>query len=75
MKITKPNINVFYVILIPLLLSLAIWKYLFLNCYGIYAIHATVAEPISMSTPQMNYVNENSQNNRKEHRRGNNNNK
>ena len=35
----------------------------------------SVAEPISMSTPQMNYVNENSQNNRKEQRRGNNNNK
>ena len=34
-----------------------------------------VAEPISMSTPQMNYVNENSQNNRKEQRRDNNNNK
>ena len=34
-----------------------------------------VAEPISMSTPQMNYVNENSQNNRKEQRQGNNNNK
>ena len=35
----------------------------------------SVAEPISMSTPQMNYVNENSQNNRKEQRQGNNNNK
>ena len=34
-----------------------------------------VAEPISMSTPQMSYVNENSQNNMKEQRRGNNNNK
>ena len=34
-----------------------------------------VAEPISMSTPQMNYVNENSQNNMKEQRQGNNNNK
>ena len=34
-----------------------------------------VAEPISMSTPQMNYANENSQNNRKEQRQGNNNNK
>ena len=37
--------------------------------------HKVVAEPISMSTPQMNYVNENSQNNRKEQRRGNDNNK
>ena len=37
--------------------------------------HIYVAEPISMSTPQMNYVNENSQNNRKEQRRSNNNNK
>ena len=35
--------------------------------------HNLVAEPISMSTPQMNYVNENSQNNRKEQRQGNNN--
>ena len=34
-----------------------------------------VTEPISMSTPQMNYVNENSQNNMKEQRRDNNNNK
>ena len=34
-----------------------------------------VAEPISMSTPQMSYVNENSQNNMKEQRRGNNDNK
>ena len=39
------------------------------------AIDECVAEPISMSTPQMNYVNENSQNNMKEQRRGNNNNK
>ena len=34
-----------------------------------------VAEPISMSTPQMNYVNENSQSNMKEQRRDNNYNK
>ena len=34
-----------------------------------------VAEPISMSTPQMSYVNENSQSNMKEQRWGNNNNK
>ena len=34
-----------------------------------------VAEPINMSTPQMNYVNENSQSNMKEQRRGNDNNK
>ena len=32
-----------------------------------------VAEPISMSTPQMNYVNENSQSNMKEQRQDNNN--
>ena len=32
------------------------------------ALGTVVAEPISMSTPQMNYVNENSQNNRKEQR-------
>ena len=41
------------------------------NVYSIYS----VAEPISMSTPQMNYVNENSQSDMKEQRRGNNNNK
>ena len=34
-----------------------------------------VAVPINMLTPQMNYVNENSQSNRKEQRRGNDNNK
>ena len=40
-----------------------------------YLSNGIVAEPISMSTLQINYVNENSQNNRKEQRRGNNNNK
>ena len=38
-------------------------------------IDVCVAEPISMSTPQMNYVNENSQSNMKEQRRDNNYNK
>ena len=37
-------------------------NYIFARLYGI------VAEPINMSTPQMNYVNENSQSNMKEQR-------
>ena len=41
----------------------------------VWSVRRFVAELISMSTPQMNYVNENSQSNMKEQRRGKNNNK
>ena len=46
-----------------------------ININKISFLGVLVAEPISMSTPQMNYVNENSQSNMKEQRRDNNYNK
>ena len=45
------------------------------NYYHFAGFCMIVAEPISMSTPQMSYVNENSQSNMKEQRRDNNYNK